>query len=538
MGPSRSILEPASLTLTPVADQPKKLSVALDRALHVEAAPGRLAIQDLAAHVGAATVTGSGALDANDPHSQLNVRVDGAAKDLTDVASAVGFDKVVATAGQMSVAVSASGAPTAPRVTATANVDAGTLQVGSTAVTGVRARASLTPEGLNIEQASAQWGDITATASGRAPLKWLHGVLPWLAEGSTAPAAAPATLTAHVAGDLGKLLAARMPRGTTTSGSLDATLELSATSPRIDAVTGSLSVAQASVASGSSKIEQASEGRMRIAHGRAELDPWTLKGPRSNLVISGSMAFAGDQPTLDLRLAGPLGLPPLQPLLGMPIAGTIVSDLVVRGPATAPRVDGTVHLDNAALRVAIPRLSFANVSGDILFTEGRAVVDDVTGEANGAPILIRGTYDLSGAATPTLSFTAVGVPIQVVVGRSTRGSGRRRPVRGRERQAGDHGQRFVPSATVSGIDPGVAECHYAAATGIRHTDDGRRRWGRRRRTTKRTASADHTGRARYRRQIERHAESRYERRSRRAQRGFTAAGHARRAHPDGNGGAR
>ena len=257
-------LEPATLTLTPVADQPKQLAVALDRAVHVEAARGRVAIQDLAAHVGAATVTGSGALDANDPHAQLNVRMDGPAKDLTDVASAVGFDKVAATAGQVSVAVSASGAPDAPRLTATASVEGGTLQVGTTAVTGVRARAALTPEGFNVEQAAAQWGDLTATASGKAPLKWLHGVLPWLAEASTAPTAAPATLTAHVAGDLGKLLAARMPRDTPTSGSLDATLDLSATSPRLDAVTGSL-VRRAGVR-GVWKLEDRTNGRRSDPH--------------------------------------------------------------------------------------------------------------------------------------------------------------------------------------------------------------------------------------------------------------------------------
>ncbi len=115
-----------------------------------------------------------------------------------------------------------------------------------------------------------------------------------------------------------------------------------------------------------------------------DLDPWTLTGSRSNLVISGSADLAGEQPTLDLRLAGPVGLPPLQPLIGMPIAGTVVSDLVIRGPVMAPRVDGTVRVDNAALRVATPRLSFASVTGNIVFTSGRAIVDDVTGEANGA----------------------------------------------------------------------------------------------------------------------------------------------------------
>ena len=98
----------------------------------------------------------------------------------------------------------------------------------------------------------------------------------------------------------------------------------------------------------------------------------------------------------------------------MPIAGTVVSDLVVRGPVMAPRVDGTLRIDNAALRIATPRLSFASVTGNVVFSSGRAVVDDVTGEANGAPFLIRGAYDLSGATPPTLSFTAVSVPVQTV----------------------------------------------------------------------------------------------------------------------------
>ena len=73
------------------------------------------------------------------------------------------------------------------------------------------------------------------TASGRAPLKWLHDLLPWIPGDATAHATGPATMTAHVAGNLGKTLAARVPRSETTSGILDATLELSATSPRLDA---------------------------------------------------------------------------------------------------------------------------------------------------------------------------------------------------------------------------------------------------------------------------------------------------------------
>ena len=87
-------LAAANLTLTPIADQPKDLPVSLDRALHAELSRRRIAVQDLAAHVGTATVTGSGALDATDPHTQLTLRVDGAAKDLTEVASAAGFDQV------------------------------------------------------------------------------------------------------------------------------------------------------------------------------------------------------------------------------------------------------------------------------------------------------------------------------------------------------------------------------------------------------------------------------------------------------------
>ena len=96
-------LDPVNLTLTPIADQPKELPVSLDRAVHAELSRGtaRIAVQDLAAHVGTATLTGSGALDANDPKAQLTLRMDGAAKDLTDVASAAGFDQVLATAVQV-----------------------------------------------------------------------------------------------------------------------------------------------------------------------------------------------------------------------------------------------------------------------------------------------------------------------------------------------------------------------------------------------------------------------------------------------------
>ena len=84
------------------------------------------------------------------------------------------------------------------------------------------------------------------------------------------------------------------------------------------------------------KMEQASEGHVQIARGRADLNPVDADRIAQRSRDLGLSDLAGKQPTLDLRLAGPVGLPPLQPLIGMPIAGTVVSDLVIRGPVMAP----------------------------------------------------------------------------------------------------------------------------------------------------------------------------------------------------------
>ena len=95
-----------------------------------------------------------------------------------------------------------------------------------------------------------------------------------------------------------------------------------------------------------------------------------------------------------------------------PIGRAFASDL----PYAAAVVELCGVPDDEAGLLALPGVGryAANATLAVGFGRRAPVVDDVTGEANGAPILIRGTYDLSGAATPTLSFTAVSVPIQVV----------------------------------------------------------------------------------------------------------------------------
>jgi outer membrane protein assembly factor BamA/autotransporter translocation and assembly factor TamB len=403
-------LQPATLAVSPTAGA-QPVALRLVQPAHAEVTPDRLRIDAFHAEVGSARLTGGGSVSAA-PGDQLEVTLEGEARDLVQIASSITPLPVEATAGHVALTGRLAGTRQAPTVLASARVDDATLTVDGQTLTAIALQARLDRDWLTLDRATMSSFGMRLETSGRVPAAWLRNLVApdaW----QTAPVADRASLRGTISGDLGVLLAERVPRGTTASGALEGAFDLQATALEPDAVTGALTVSKAALAVGAASVAQVSEAHLAIDRGVVTLSPWQLHGPATDLKLAGSLSLQAE-PALDVQVSGPFGLAPFQPLVGMPLAGAIVSDLRITGPVGAPQVDGSVRFQGAALRFEPPRVAVSELNGSVYFEHGRAFADDVTASANGAPVLVRGYYDLTGATPPSLSVTTLSLPIQLV----------------------------------------------------------------------------------------------------------------------------
>ncbi len=406
-------LQPASLSVVPGAGA-RPVSIKLLQPAHAALSPDRVRIDAFRAEVGTATLTGGGSIGTS-PGEQLEVTLEGEAHDLVEIAATTASVPVEATAGRLTVTARLAGSRAAPAVLASARIDGANVNVYGQPLTGIAVQARLERDWLTLDRATLTWLGARLEAKGRLPAAWLRDLMGAGAWRTEAPAG-PATLRGTVSGDLGPLLTERVPRGTKARGQIEASFDLHSTALDANAVSGTMTVSKAGIAVGAASVAQTSEARLTIDRGAIALAPWQLHGPATDLRLAGTLSLRSAEPALDVQVSGPVGLAPFQPLAGVPLAGTLVTDLRISGPLGGPQVDGSVRFQNAALRFQPPRIAVAELNGSVLFEHGRAFSDEVTASANGAPVLIRGYYDLNGATPPSLSVTTVSLPIQVVAG--------------------------------------------------------------------------------------------------------------------------
>src|SRR5262249_34496718 len=106
--------------------------------------------------------------------------------------------------------------------------------------------------------------------------------------------------------------------------------------------------------------------------------------------IAGSVRFSG-KGTLALKLNGSADLRLLSGLFpAMDVRGPAQINTSLEGSLDRPRINGRVHLENAAARSVDFPTGLSAIKGDIVFDATRAFFSDMTAEAGGGSLHLSG----------------------------------------------------------------------------------------------------------------------------------------------------
>jgi outer membrane protein insertion porin family len=166
----------------------------------------------------------------------------------------------------------------------------------------------------------------------------------------------------------------------------------------LDAIDGEIVLDEASFDMSFVPVTQQRPSRVTFAKGvfTAADVAWNIAD--SPLVVTGTTTIKADEETaLDLGIKGKSDLRVLSaffPTIGFDGIGDI--DAKVTGTLNAPRVNGSVNLDDAELAIADPRLLISDVSGPVTLSGDTIVVENLRGSANGGTLVMDGRLQLSG----------------------------------------------------------------------------------------------------------------------------------------------
>jgi len=204
-----------------------------------------------------------------------------------------------------------------------------------------------------------------------------------------------------------------LPEEAHLDGRLSAVASLT-TGKDLNALRGQGAISAARITAYGRTLELRAAVPLRVGDGRISLDRLTLaEMPRPDLpgttptaiTISGS-AGLGSPHALDLSVAGSFDAALLKPALeGLQAAGRASVDLKVGGTAAAPALAGRVSLDGVDLTPP-GGPAFESITGTLLFSEGRATVENLSVRYNGGTVDLGGFVALSGLRPSSFRLSA------------------------------------------------------------------------------------------------------------------------------------
>jgi translocation and assembly module TamB len=249
----------------------------------------------------------------------------------------------------------------------------GTVQVGGTLVER-RLVATATSDALRLEAEAA--------LEGRLPFKARAG----LALEDVArfvPGGAPAGLRARVRGEAvaeGELEELEAARGRVTLESVDA-------------------------AHADFRVEAVKPVVITFARGRIEVEDLVLRGPSTELALSGSRSRAGE---LDVAAAGTVDLrllAGLVPELRRP-HGRLALEAHVSGTVARPVLVGAGRLEDAGGQLKATNVLLSGVRGELAFSQNRVLFDGLSAAVNGGRAALAGEVELASFAPTRLRIEA------------------------------------------------------------------------------------------------------------------------------------
>jgi len=139
-------------------------------------------------------------------------------------------------------------------------------------------------------------------------------------------------------------------------------------------------------------VKLQNEGPVRLSYRRNEVrvQQAHLKGPNTDVQISGSARFDRDRP-LHLAMAGGINLRLLGGVLpDIEAQGAADINVSVEGTVSRPRVVGRLRMQDAAANYADFPVGLSHLNGDLVFDSTRLLFDRVTADAGGGKLTLSG----------------------------------------------------------------------------------------------------------------------------------------------------
>ena len=217
------------------------------------------------------------------------------------------------------------------------------------------------------------------------PTQWLRdGALPG---GS---AVEPATFSLRSTVAVAPLLAAlRDQPASDLSGTLNLTVDGTASAPRLDSVQARLREQGGVLAVGNMKLNTQQTTALRLDNGLLHVDAFEWTGPQSTIGASGSIGVL-EGASGRLHLAGTASMALLNLLIPARVGGRSTFDVAVTGPPGARELQGTIAIADGSMVSQPWRLAMADWSGSLAIDSTGITVQDLHGQFNGGEATIEG----------------------------------------------------------------------------------------------------------------------------------------------------
>jgi outer membrane protein insertion porin family len=262
-----------------------------------------------------------------------------------------------------------------------------TLQIANGSVTtpdiapglsNVSARARVADGAASVEQLTANFGTAVLELTGTLPLALLPNLPVQVPQAS-----GDAQVLVHVR-DFDPGTAPGVPDGLSGRISLDA--DLSAPRPEVQAVTGTISFPELSVAYRERDLTQQGTSTVRLAEGTARISQLSLAGSAGTLRAQGTVGLSEKAP-LDATVTGTLNVGAVASLSDRLRAdGEAMLDVAARGTLTTPDLRGSIAMADVTVAMDEPAVAIENLAARVDLAGDRVTLSTLEGELNGGRI--------------------------------------------------------------------------------------------------------------------------------------------------------
>ena len=249
----------------------------------------------------------------------------------------------------------------------------------SPSITAAALRGQVRDGALELERASAKWGEASFEASGTVPFALLPADLP--VEFPRRQGAA------RLQAELKNVNLAAIPgikEG--LGGVVSLRLEAEAPRPQLEAVQATLTFPDLQARIDTYAVAQQGISEIVLDNGVACVRRLQLTGPATQLQVSGTAQLTGQRP-LDLRLDGTLDASLAAVFTsGLRARGATEIHAALTGPAATPQVKGYLQVADAQLSIQEPRIGIDGLNLRVDLEGARATLAKLEGQINGGTL--------------------------------------------------------------------------------------------------------------------------------------------------------